>query len=271
MLTAGKHFLGNQGMLLAGAIAYYALLSVVPLVILMVVALSHLIDQSELVGVVARYLEWLVPSQSKAVMVDVEQFLEARSSIGLVLFATLLFFSAMAFGVLEKAMGVIFAHRNVHHQHSRWFSLLRPYLLVISLGAALLCITVLSVGVEVMAAHQITAFGRDWSLDGVTRVLFYGIGFSFEVVVLTILYLTIPVGKTRLLHAVMGALSASVAWEVMRHVLVWYFTTLSKVSIVYGSLTTAVVVMFSMELIAIIVLYGAQVIADYEQWPANAA
>ena len=50
-----------------------------------------------------------------------------------------------------------------------------------------------------------------------------------------------------------------------------FFATLSKVSVVYGSLTTAVVVMFSMEVIAIIVLYGAQVIADYEQLPPSHA
>ena len=271
LLAAAKHFLSNQGMLLAGAIAYYALLSVVPLVILMVVVLSHLVDQGELIGVLGRYLEWLVPSQSRAVMVDVEQFLEARSSIGLVLFGTLLFFSAMAFGVLEKAMAVIFSHRHAAPAHSRWLAMLRPYALVLLLGLAMLAVTVLSVVIGVMAEYQVSAFGQDWALDGLIRVVFYGIGFGFEVLVLCFLYLAIPQGKTRPLHALLGAVSASVAWELMRHLLVWYFATLSKVSVVYGSLTTAVVVMFSMEVIAIIVLYGAQVIADYEQLPPSHA
>ena len=38
-------FRANQGLLLAGAVAYYALLSIVPLLILIVIALSH-IDRS---------------------------------------------------------------------------------------------------------------------------------------------------------------------------------------------------------------------------------
>ena len=39
-----KAFRANQGMLLAGAVAFYALLSIVPLLILMVIALSQVID-----------------------------------------------------------------------------------------------------------------------------------------------------------------------------------------------------------------------------------
>src|SRR5205807_411929 len=56
-----KQFKKNQGLLLAGAIAYYALLSVVPLTILVVIALSHLVDQGLLLTTLQRYLEILVP------------------------------------------------------------------------------------------------------------------------------------------------------------------------------------------------------------------
>ena len=47
-LQVMKAFRANQGLLLAGAVAYYTLLSIVPLLILMVIALSHVIDQAEL-------------------------------------------------------------------------------------------------------------------------------------------------------------------------------------------------------------------------------
>jgi uncharacterized BrkB/YihY/UPF0761 family membrane protein len=48
-------------------------------------------------------------------------------------------------------------------------------------------------------------------------------------------------------------------------VLVWYFSTLSQVKIVYGSLTTAIVVLLSLEIAALVLLLGAQVIAEYER------
>ena len=39
-----------------------------PLLILSVIALSHLIDQAELLQTLGRYLEWLVPGQCKAIV-----------------------------------------------------------------------------------------------------------------------------------------------------------------------------------------------------------
>ena len=60
-----KGFRANQGLLLAGAVAYYALLSIVPFLMLVVVALSHFIDQAELLATLQRYLEWLLPGQSR--------------------------------------------------------------------------------------------------------------------------------------------------------------------------------------------------------------
>ena len=47
--------------------------------------------------------------------------------------------------------------------------------------------------------------------------------------------------------------------------LVWYFATLSQVGVVYGSMTTAIVVLLSLELGATLVLLGAQVISEYER------
>ena len=59
-----KGFRANQGLLLAGAVAYYALLSIVPLLILMAIALSHVVDQSALLEALGRYIGWLAPGQS---------------------------------------------------------------------------------------------------------------------------------------------------------------------------------------------------------------
>ena len=43
-----RAFRANQGLLLAGAVAYYTLLSIVPLLILIVIGLSHVVDQAAL-------------------------------------------------------------------------------------------------------------------------------------------------------------------------------------------------------------------------------
>lgn len=260
-----KGFNRNQGMMLAGAIAYYALLSLVPLLILSVLALSHLVDRSDLLIALGRYLEWLVPSQSKAVLTDLAEFLDNRIALGAALVLTMLFFSSLAFGILEKAMAVIFPHRGIIMKRHVLVSAVLPYCFVLLLGFALLFLTLSSIVLQTMAQESVHLLNRDWSLVGVSGLIFYVLGFAAEVLIVAALYLALPVGRMPLSHAVIGGLVVSAVWEIVRHILVWYFTTLSRASVVYGSFTTTVVALFCMEIIAALLLIGAQVISEYER------
>src|SRR5215210_5785482 len=139
-----KAFRANQGLLLAGAVAYYTLLSIVPLLILIVIALSHLVGQAELLHTLGRYLEWLVPGQSKAIVGELSSFLENREVLGWVLLGTMLFFSSLAFTVLEKAMSVIFLHRFALRGRHFLVSAVLPYCYILSLGLGLLVVTLVA-------------------------------------------------------------------------------------------------------------------------------
>lgn len=260
-----KAFKANQGLLLAGAVAYYALLSIVPLLILSVIALTHLIDQEELLGTLGRYLEWLVPSQSAAVVRELATFLANRDKIGWLLFGTMLFFSSLAFTVLENAMSVIFVHRVVERKRRFIFSALIPYAYILSLGIGLLLMTLVAGSLQAVGKESVHLFGREWPLNGVSGALLYLLGLAGEIFVLTSVYLVMPAGRLAWRHALIGGVTAALLWEITRHVLVWYFSTLSQVNIVYGSLTTAIVVLLSLEIAAALLLLGAQVISEYER------
>src|SRR5215471_21047305 len=77
-----RAFRANQGLLLAGGVAYYTLLSIVPLLILLVIILSHVVDTEALLATVARYLELVVPGQSGPIMEDMRAFVANRGIIG---------------------------------------------------------------------------------------------------------------------------------------------------------------------------------------------
>ena len=266
LLQTLKGFKANQGLLLAGAVAYYALLSIVPLLILTVMVLSELIDQKELLATIGRYLEWLVPSQSRAIVGELANFLAQRGQgIGLLLLATMIFFSSLAFTVLENAMSVIFLHRVVARKRRFIFSVLIPYAYILSLGIGLLLVTLVAGSLQAVGKESVELFGHDWSLNGVSGALLYLLGFVGEVFVLTSVYLVMPAGRLAWRHALIGGITAAVLWEITRHILVWYFATLSQVSILYGSLTTAIVVLLSLEIAATLLLFGAQVISEYER------
>jgi len=260
-----KAFRANQGLLLAGAVAYYALLSLVPMLILAVIALSHVVDQAELLDTIARYLEWLVPGQSRAIVNELSNFLGHRDLLGWVLLVTMLFFSSLAFTVLENAMSVIFLHRVAIRRRHFLVSAVLPYCYIVCLGVGLLLITTVAGMLEVLGDEQVRFLGADWSLHGISGVLLYLLGFAGEVAVLTSIYLVMPVGRLRLRHALVGGVTAAVLWELTRRVLLWYFATLSQVTVVYGSLTTAIAVLLSLEFAAALLLLGAQVISEFER------
>jgi membrane protein len=265
MLRTLKAFRANQGLLLAGAVAYYALLSIVPLLILIVIALSHVIDPVQLLNTIDRYLAWLLPGQSNAIVGELAKFVNHRDVIGWVLLVTMLFFSSLAFTVLENAMSVIFVHRVAVRRRHFIVSALMPYGYILSLGIGLLLVTLVAGGLQAMGDESVEFLGRDWSLRGTSGLMLYLLGFLGEVFVLTSVYLVMPVGRPALRHALVGAVTAAVLWELTRHVLVWYFSTLSQMSVVYGSLTTAIVVLLSLEIAATLLLFGAQMVAEYER------
>ena len=264
-LRVVKGFRANQGLLLAGAVAYYALLSIVPLLILMAIALSHFIDQSALLEALGRYIGWLAPGQSKFIVNELTNFLAHREVMGWVLLGTMLFFSSLAFTVLENAMSVVFLHRVAIRRRHFLVSAVLPYVYIVCIGVGLLLVTVVSGGLQTLGQESVEFLGRSWSLSGFSGLLFYLLGLAGEIFLLTSVYLVMPVGRLSLRHALIGGVTAALFWELTRHILVWYFATLSQVGMVYGSLTTAIVVLLSFEIAATLVLLGAQVISEFER------
>ena len=259
-----RAFQANQGLLLAGAVAYYALLSIVPLLILMVIMLSSVIDQAVLLATIGKGLEYVVPGESSAVSAELKALLEHSQLIGWMLFITMLFFSSLGFRVLESAISVIFLHRLQKTKRPLFVSLLLPFVYNFFIGAALFVGTFIMFYLLALGDENLVLFGHSWSLGGFSRMLIGIAGIIAEILLISAIYYFMPVGGLTAKHALIGGATAGLLWELIRHVLTWYYGSMSQVSVVYGSLTTAIVVMLSFEVGATLLLLGAQVIAEYE-------
>jgi membrane protein len=260
-----KQFRANQGILLAGGVAYYTLLSLVPLLILILLALSHVVEEERLLVTLRASLEFVVPGQADAIVAELRNFFTHRDVVGGVLLVTMLFFSALAFTVLENAMSVIFFHRVKIKRRHFLMSALMPYVFIVFLGVGLLVTTVVSGIFQFIGAQNITFLGHQRSLGPLAGLLIYLTGVTGEILLLSSIYLVMPVGRLSLRHALIGGVTATVLWEITRHILVWYYTSMSQIQVVYGSLTTAIAVLLSVEIGALVFLLGAQVIAEYER------
>ena len=258
-------FRRNQGLLLSGAVAYYTLLSIVPLFVLLLVGLSHVADQQRLLDTVESNLDLLIPGQGAVITRQVENFLAHREVVGAVGLLALLFFSTTAFTILENAMSLIFHHRARVNRRHFLVSAILPYLFIMLIGIGLLLVTVISAAFQAVGRDSIRVLGYAWPLAGVSGTLLYGFGVIGLALLLTAVYMVLPVGGISFRHAWIGGVTATVLWELTRHVLVWYFGTLSMVNLIYGSLAAAVIVLLTLEAGALILLLGAQVIVEIDR------
>ena len=196
---------------------------------------------------------------------QISLFLKNWKVVGVVGLLILLFFSSLAFTVLENAMSVIFFHRVAIKRRHFLISAIIPYFFILLLAIGLLLVSAVSGSLHALDTSTITVMGQVWSLSGVEKTLVYLLGIIGETLLLTSLYLVMPVGRLELRHALIGGITAVVLWEITRQFLVWYFSTLSLVNVVYGTFATAIIILITLEAAATILLIGAQVIAEYER------
>ena len=266
-----RNFKTNQGLLLSGAVAYYTLLSIIPMFALILVGLSHFIDGDQLRGTLLTNLELVIPGYAKLVADQVWGFLARRQLVGAFGILFMLFFSSMAFTVLENAMAVIFSHRARKIRRHFLISAIIPYAYIFLMGIGLLLITLVSGALDALAHQHIIIWGWDLSLADTSSFALGLSGPLAMVIILTSFYMVMPVGHISIRHALIGGITATILWEIMRRALVWYYSTLSLVNVIYGSLTTVVITLLFIEIAVIILLLGAQVIAEFDRGKIDAA
>jgi membrane protein len=269
LLRVLRGFRRNQGLLLSGALAYYTLLSIVPMSILALIVLSHFIEEEQLFHTLSTYLGMVIPGYAATLTEQVQVFLEHRKMVGIIGFLVMLFFSSIAFKVLENAMSVIFFHRVRIKRRNLFISFIIPYVYIFLMGLGILLVSFIAGAIETLENRQLIIFGWSLSLEGTSGVALYIMGIIGEVLMLTSLYLVMPVVRITFRHALIGGVTATILWEITRRVLVWYYAVISMVNLIYGSFATVVVALLSIEAVALILLLGAQVIAELERKPVE--
>jgi len=265
LLRVLRGFKRNQGLLLSGAVAYYTLLSIVPMSILALIVLSQFIGEEQLFNTLSTYIEMLIPGYATTLNEQVLEFLSHSKVIGAIGFFVMLFFSSIAFSMLENAMSVIFFQRVRIQRRNFLVSAVIPYVYIVFMGLGIALVSFIAGATETLENRQLTILGRSLGFGSASAAVLHILGIIGEVFMLTSIYLVMPPARVRFRHAVIGGVTATVLWEITRRILVWYYSVLSMVNLIYGSLATVVVALLTTEAGALILLLGAQVIAELER------
>jgi YihY family inner membrane protein len=263
-----RGFKRNQGLLLSGAVAFYTLLSIVPMSIIALIVLSHFIGEERLFHTLSTYIEMVVPGYAATLTEQTRVFLEHRKAVGIIGFLFMLFFSSITFTVIENAMSVIFFHRaGMQQRRSLLTSFIIPYVYILLMGLGILLVSFITGAVDALENRQLVIFGWNVQMGGTSSVALNILGIFGEALMLTSIYMVMPVVRVAFRHALIGGITVTILWEIVRRLLVWYYSVLSKVNLIYGSLAAPVVALLTIEAAAIILLLGAEVIAELERKP----
>lgn len=257
-----KHFFANNGLLLAGGIAYYTLLSIIPALVLILLFLSTLIDQQSLLETLQHYLSLITPASADSLLAQVRHVLKLPQLAGGVGIISVLLFSGLAFRMLNDAMQVIFAHRHVDRKRHTLLNLALPYIYVFAIAFAVGLIVTADAA---YAALKDSTFLQHFPVHiNTDKLVNFALGLSSETLLFMSFYLVMPVGRTPWRLALLGGFSAALLWEFTRQLLTLWYSHVSNINMIYGTFASVVLLLLMIEAGAVILLLGAQVIADYE-------
>jgi membrane protein len=242
----------------AAALAYYAIFSVFPLVLLLAVAIGNIVGPAVAQEQIANGLSIFLPEST---IVDIQGILgnalEQSSSFGLVALVGLTWAATGLFSNITMAIDAIFEAPNLR-------SLWRQRLLAIIMGFVLVALVLMSFLTSgVLRLFSVFLLDRPsvWVSIG---TFFLPLG--LDVVIFALLFRYVPTRFVSWDAVWPAALLGATGWELAKNLFEWYLGNIAEYSIIYGGIATGIVLLFWAYLIASIFLFSAQVCARLNEW-----
>jgi membrane protein len=250
----------------AAAISYRALFSLAPLAIVLVSVFGLVLQNDELRSqVIDEIVDALPLSDKGAQQVEdaVTTLASPTTALGLL---SLLVFAWAATGMMASIRLGLEAAMRVERGRPAVRSKLVDFVLIVGTGALVLLtigLTMVTQIVSETASSVLELVGLDGSLlDGLFRHLS---PILLSVVVVLLLYRFVPARRLRFGDALAGAIVTALLLYAVSLASASIFERTTRLSIIYGSLTTALVFLYSVYLYAVALLFGAEIAAAWSR------
>lgn len=249
-------FARHEGPMIAGSMAYFAMLALFQVLVLGVVLFSSLIGEGDARRILIAQLEEVLPLQPGIVEAVIDSVVEARGGITIVSVAILLWGAIGLFGAITLGVGRAFAGAA---QRPFWLDKLITLLLMASVAVLALAAVVIGfvASIAARAAGNIPggAQGGEVLVDLVGVLLPMLLVFA----ALLVLYRIVPTRPVGWRHLLLGASVATVLWTALRLGFTWYATEVVRYETAFGPISTGVTLLVFLYFAGALVLIGAEV------------
>ena len=261
--NALDNFAEKQAAQASAGLAYYALFSVFPLLLVFVALGSYFLDSEQVFNTVTQFVQQALPISKQAISENLHQVLEARGTAGIFSLLILLWSASGMFTSLAHNINLAWprASRRNYLQNR----LAGLWMIVGLIGLIMLSI-VLSWITRRLPFMQIADDTSPFNLVLLRLISAFTSWLIIFLVFLT-LYHRIPMKRVKWRATVWGALIASLAWKAVTAGFAWYLgSSFGQYQLVYGSLGAIVAFLFLIYIISLITLFGAHLSAAIEGW-----
>ncbi len=250
-------FLHENSLTVSASIAYYSLLAIFPLLLLLLGMSGIFIRRYELSGRLAMVLEHYLPVKPDFIMWNLVGISRSYGRVGLLSVLLLLWSSSGVFLPIERALDRAW---EVKTRRSWWRRRLLALEMALNFGFLAILSTLL-VGTNVYVHNWLRLWVAGYLLPGVEflyHLIFVGATFGITLCMFLIVFERLPNRPTNFREALPGALLTALFWEATRAL----FTLLLpffNYRQVYGSIGVVVALMTWVYISSAIMLFGAQV------------
>ncbi len=241
----------DRGSVTAAALAYYALLSIFPFMLFLLALASPFLQSEIAIRLVSGVISGYIPSSTTLLRNTLHEVTQLRGPLTFVAAGGFAWSASGVFNLVQLGMNRAF---RVQHARPVWRERMASLVMVaiasLLFGASFLLTTILRFGIhfEHLPRHNVL-------IDVLSPVG----GVIIGVFVFGLIYRYVPYDPTiRWRDVWLGAVLASVFWEVAKLAFAWYLTNYAVLNLVYGSVGTIIAVMLWAYITTVILLFGAE-------------
>lgn len=262
-------FLSRDNLTHAASVAYYALLSLFPVVLLVLAILGGVTadegNREAVLGFMLRYF----PRQFDFITTQLDAFSVNRTSFSVAGTLTLVWGAVGVFGAISTAVNHAW---GVARQRSYWRHTLFSFTMLGVAGLLLLLALLLVSASKVVSASWFAEIlNRFPSLLVLQGLAVRQAPTALFIVVVGFVYYFVPNAKVRFRDVWIGAFLTGLLWKVGLEGFSWYVRDMTRFTQVNGSIAAVVVFLVWVYVQAVILLYGAEFTAAYARLNGGAA
>jgi membrane protein len=254
--------------LMAAAISFYAILSVIPLFLLFISVSGFVMHSStQAFEAVTNMLLKAFPTSTLAVFKVLSDLIQRKTVFGLIGLAGLTWAASRIFSAVENSMNIVWkVKKGRAYWHSKFISLLLVPVAVLIMLSSLAFTAFYTVAKDL----KIPLIGLKVSEATLVSKLFAVVlPLALGLLMFFLIYKIIPHRKVTNKAALLGAIYASGFWELAKFLFDIYIKNYANFQKIYGSFGTIVVMFFWIYYSSFILLIGAEVGSNYEETKKN--